>query len=262
VAEIFISYARKDQEFVLKLAGDLRQRGVDIWLDQDEIEAGSDRWDDQVEAALAACPKFLIVLSPASVESQNVKDELGFALDERKPIFPILYQQCTIPFRVRRFQRFDFTVDYDKPFAALVAVLTSETVPLTSLPEIDDHLEELTEPLVSAHPELAETIAVLNEYLYKQQHRLFRLEPAADLLNIQPGMLERLLGLYENRGIVERVETYLCPQDEEILEINENNTLWCDLCTTEYEPDECEQGVAYRQAQNQQEPDSTANDKD
>jgi len=35
----FFSYSRADSEFVLKLATDLRNAGIDIWLDQLDIPA-------------------------------------------------------------------------------------------------------------------------------------------------------------------------------------------------------------------------------
>jgi TIR domain len=37
---IFLSYARADNEFALKLAQDLRAAGVSLWVDQFDIEPG------------------------------------------------------------------------------------------------------------------------------------------------------------------------------------------------------------------------------
>ncbi|NIV92430.1 hypothetical protein GWN42_06400 [candidate division KSB1 bacterium] len=51
----------------------------------------------------------MVILSPTSVASENVMDEVGFALEEKKRIFPVLYRRCKIPFRIRRIQRSDFT---------------------------------------------------------------------------------------------------------------------------------------------------------
>ena len=42
---------------------------------------GGVRWDDAVEEALHASPCLLVVLSSASVNSDNVKDEISFGLD-------------------------------------------------------------------------------------------------------------------------------------------------------------------------------------
>ncbi|MFQ5632140.1 MAG: toll/interleukin-1 receptor domain-containing protein, partial [bacterium] len=84
----FICYARDDKEFVRKLANDLRAAGVNIWMDVLDIPAGA-RWDRAVDDALDACARLLIVLSPEAVASENVLDELAFALDEKKPIVPV-----------------------------------------------------------------------------------------------------------------------------------------------------------------------------
>ena len=43
---VFISYAREDDDFVLKLATELKDRGISVWLDQWDIPAGAD-WDQR-----------------------------------------------------------------------------------------------------------------------------------------------------------------------------------------------------------------------
>lgn len=106
--ELFISYAREDSDFALKLSTDLRAAGAKIWLDQLDIRGG-DSWDDAIEDALKRCDSFLVILSPASVSSYNVKDEIAVALDENKSILPVLYTSCEEPFRLRRKQYFDLS---------------------------------------------------------------------------------------------------------------------------------------------------------
>lgn len=119
---IFVSYARVDQEFALRLAKALRGFGFDVWIDQLDIQAGK-RWDREIEVALERCPAFLIVLSPASVASDNVLDEVNFALEHGKDIVPVLYQPCNVPFRLRRFQRVDFIGDESAAMNAARAAL-------------------------------------------------------------------------------------------------------------------------------------------
>jgi hypothetical protein len=105
---IFICYARKDTRFVLRLATRLKERGVPIWLDQWDIPPGVD-WDQYIDSALHSCAKFLIVLSPVSVASNEVRGELRWALNKSKPIVPVLYQACDIPRRLELTQHVDFT---------------------------------------------------------------------------------------------------------------------------------------------------------
>jgi hypothetical protein len=104
----FISYSRSDSSFAIKLAKDLKSAGFEVWLDQLDIPTGA-RWDDEVEAALESCKTFVIVLSPESIQSQNVKDEVGFAIDSGKDILPVRIKSGDIPFRLRRFQYVDFS---------------------------------------------------------------------------------------------------------------------------------------------------------
>lgn len=111
-SNIFMSYSRKDSDFALKLAKDLRSVGANIWIDQLDVKLGQN-WDDVTEKALISCDIMLLVLSPKSVDSKNVRDEIAYALDEGKHIFPVLYEPCKVPLRVRRLQRSDFTDSYE-----------------------------------------------------------------------------------------------------------------------------------------------------
>ena len=104
----FISYSRVNSDFAVNIAKDLKLAGFDVWLDQLDIPTGA-RWDDEIEKALEASNIFLIVLSPESIQSQNVKDEIGYAIDAGKHILPVVIENCKVPFRLRRFQYVDFT---------------------------------------------------------------------------------------------------------------------------------------------------------
>jgi len=124
----FISYSRANSDFAVRLAKDLKAAGQDVWLDQLDIPTGS-RWDDELEKALRSCTSFLIILSPESIKSQNVKDEIGYAIDSGKHILPIMIKQCEVPFRLRRFQYVDFTNEahdeYDERFRETKALLSN-----------------------------------------------------------------------------------------------------------------------------------------
>lgn len=130
---VFISYARVDQDFVLRLAALLKERSVPIWLDQGNIEAGAD-WDRSIENGLRNCNKFLIVLSPAAVDSNQVRGELQTAVDDNKTIVPVIYQSCTVPRMLRLIQHIDMTggkLD-DQTIDKLVAALLRHPEQATS----------------------------------------------------------------------------------------------------------------------------------
>ena len=115
----FFSYARKDTEFALKLAQKLRAAGVDLWLDQLDI-LGGQHWDLAIDKALKTCQGMIVILSPESVASYNVMDEVSCALEERKLVVPVLLRRCDIPFRLRRVQYIDYTVDDELRFHHLL----------------------------------------------------------------------------------------------------------------------------------------------
>ncbi|HEX7189985.1 MAG TPA: toll/interleukin-1 receptor domain-containing protein [Thermoanaerobaculia bacterium] len=123
MANYFLSYARTDSEFALRLANDLRAGGVDLWIDQRDIQP-SQQWDRAIEAALRDCDAVVVVLSPRSVASDNVLDEVGFAIDHDKDVIPVLFEQCEVPIRITRLQRIDFTGNYPAALARCIAVLT------------------------------------------------------------------------------------------------------------------------------------------
>ena len=113
----FFSYSRDDSPFVTRLAADLKTAGISAWLDTRDIPPGRE-WDRAIEAALAKIPRMILILSPSSAASRNVRDEISFAIDSGKEIFPVLYRTCELPLQVRRLQYVDFRDDYEAGRAA------------------------------------------------------------------------------------------------------------------------------------------------
>jgi predicted nucleotide-binding protein len=89
----FISYSWKDNDFVASLYDDLHQVGIRCWLDEKELRAGA-RLADQIDRAIQAHDKVLLVLSHDSIRSAWVRLELRNALrlerERRKTVlFPL-----------------------------------------------------------------------------------------------------------------------------------------------------------------------------
>lgn len=126
IPKFFVSYSRKDSEFVKKLVKELRDAKASLWLDSD-LEPGV-LWDSAIEKALNNCEGLLIILSEDSVSSINVQDEISFALDERKIIIPVLIKNCTIPFRIRRLQYIDLFSNYTFGLSKLMVALKLDIV--------------------------------------------------------------------------------------------------------------------------------------
>jgi hypothetical protein len=89
--EIFISYSRRDQEFVTRLASDLNAQVAGVWFDQTTIELGQ-KWHDEIMDGIRDCKAFILVLSPDSMESKYVNEEVSKALELGKTIFPVIYR--------------------------------------------------------------------------------------------------------------------------------------------------------------------------
>jgi hypothetical protein len=154
---IFFSYSRVDSPFVLKLAKDLREAGVNVWLDQLDIAAGS-HWDSSIEKALHSSKTLLIILSSTSVASDNVMDEVSYALEEGKTVIPILLSNCDTPFRLRRLQRIDFTGDYQSGFNSLLeAINVKETNRTNKINTISETIHKANSPKTEAAATLPAT---------------------------------------------------------------------------------------------------------
>jgi hypothetical protein len=88
MAHVFISYSRKDSEYVGRLAAALEKEGLSVWLDE-RIDYGT-KWPRVIEEKVDTCGAFVLVMSQFSKESDWVQKELARALHKKKEIFPVL----------------------------------------------------------------------------------------------------------------------------------------------------------------------------
>ena len=121
--KIFFSYSRADgSDFALRLALDLKKEGFNVWIDQQDIRAGSE-WDLEIEKALETCDCLLFVETEKSVISNNVLDEVYYALEQKKKVIPVILQDSKTPFRLQRLQHVDFTKVYSAGLTHLIREL-------------------------------------------------------------------------------------------------------------------------------------------
>jgi hypothetical protein len=137
MARVFISYSRKDEEFVRRLATDLDGFDADVWIDVEDIRSGDD-WSDSIQQALDDCQVMILVISPDSMASSNVADEWKYFRDEGKPVIPVLLEPARVHFQLRRIQYVDFhSQDYDTAFGQLHSELRRKGIALTPLSDAD-----------------------------------------------------------------------------------------------------------------------------
>lgn len=115
--DIFISYSRKNSRFVKKLAADLEQHQISVWLDTQEIEVG-DQFRIKIEEGIASSRYFCLVLSPASLKSFFVRKfelESAFTLmmhrGKESFILPIMLKRPSdpLPLMLASFHYLDFS---------------------------------------------------------------------------------------------------------------------------------------------------------
>lgn len=97
-AEVFLSHSSNDRDMAARLASAMTAHGVPVFYAPQNI-LGAQQWQNEILAALQRCDWFLVLLSPAAVESMWVKREVAFALKERRyedRIVPLLYQSCQL----------------------------------------------------------------------------------------------------------------------------------------------------------------------
>lgn len=115
---IFISHSSSDTEFATRLAKDLINRGLHVWLDVFDIAPGSD-WNLSIQEALTHSKYVLIVWSKASVISSEVLAEVFQAKAAGKLIIQVFIDDCKRPAQFDRLQNIDFRLDYDEAFSKL-----------------------------------------------------------------------------------------------------------------------------------------------
>ena len=132
--KIFISYSRKDTDFVRKLAGDLEKAGYDVWWDITDLRGGDD-WVRQIPTAIEASQFVIVVLSPNSIASEWVEKEYTQALSLRKKIIPIMLAPCNVPFSLNTINYVNFAVgEYEDNFKSILRALGYTGEPPTVTP--------------------------------------------------------------------------------------------------------------------------------
>ena len=106
MSQVFISYSRRDIEFVQRLAEDLQAAGLTVWYDLSGLDGGT-QWGIEIQSAIEKSQYFLVVLSPSSLASKWVQREFLYAEDFEIKVIPLQYQPCRLPMWLRDVQLID-----------------------------------------------------------------------------------------------------------------------------------------------------------
>ena len=94
MADVFVSYSRRDSVFVGRLADGVSGRGKEVWLDVEGIADG-EVFPEAIKRAIEQSDAFLFVITPESVHSAYCENEVEYARDMSKRIVPVLRE--TVP---------------------------------------------------------------------------------------------------------------------------------------------------------------------
>jgi hypothetical protein len=94
MADVFISYSRKDTAFVRRLHDALAARNRDTWVDWEDIPLTAEWWSE-IQRGIEAADTFVFVISPDSARSKMCFDEVEHAHRNNKRIVPILHREVT-----------------------------------------------------------------------------------------------------------------------------------------------------------------------
>jgi hypothetical protein len=89
---IFASYAHEDMREVFGLIRKLNSARYRLWYDEG-IEPGNE-WPEVVGKAVLCCSQFMVFMSPAAIESRNVRNEINLASADGKSIL-VIYLKAT-----------------------------------------------------------------------------------------------------------------------------------------------------------------------
>lgn len=126
IGKVFISHSSKDKNFVDRFISDLTAHGIPVWYDKLDIKIG-DSVPGKINIGLSEAKYFLIVLSPDSIDSLWVQEELNAALMRQIVsngtfVIPILIRDCAIPPLLAHRRYADFCSSYEDGLAEVLAI--------------------------------------------------------------------------------------------------------------------------------------------
>lgn len=125
VKQIFISYAGKDREIAQRLANDLQREGFRVWIAPDTIHA-SEIWPEAIDKGLRESSHFMVLLSPAAMDSPWVNLETSAAIGLERlgetTIIPLLVEKCEMPALLGVYQYIPFHT-YEEGWKLLLRIL-------------------------------------------------------------------------------------------------------------------------------------------
>lgn len=135
MADVFISYARANTDFVRKLVDALRDSGRDVWVDFEDIPFGTEWWNEIVEG-IEQSSVGIFVISDDSIASQYCSLEIAQMMQNQKKLVPIVavspaeenIEKLPKIIRDLNWIYFDAEDDFDTVFPKLITTMDTDFV--------------------------------------------------------------------------------------------------------------------------------------
>ena len=105
--DVFLAYSALDRSLAQEYADAFRSVGSSVWWDLEDIPIGR-VFEDEIFRALADCACVVVLWTPASVESDWVRREAEFAVQQSK-LVPVIAERVEIPTPFDRFNTADLS---------------------------------------------------------------------------------------------------------------------------------------------------------
>ena len=207
---VFISYSHADRPKAEAIANSLNESGISVWWDQWDIQLGDSLITKIFEHGLSKATHFIVLLSPASVNSTWVKEELGIAtirrIEEMVRVIPVLVQDAEIPSALRSLLWVDLRSDFDTGINRIKNVILGISEKPPSLERPDVSLVEVIYPYSRAATAIGNFIIRSSSDVGIAQ-TAFRGEDISQNLSLAPETVNDALDELEASGLVRVVRT-------------------------------------------------------
>lgn len=110
--DVFVSYAREDQDSAFVIVEELKAAGFSVWWD-DRIEAAT-RWEDDIVRQLTVSKVVLVLWSPFASASEWVWQEARYGLNN-SALVPVFIRRCQLPSEFLHIHTLDLTTWRGEP---------------------------------------------------------------------------------------------------------------------------------------------------
>ncbi|WP_405274232.1 toll/interleukin-1 receptor domain-containing protein, partial [Methanobrevibacter sp.] len=86
--EVYISYSKKDSEIAMQICEAIESNDIRCWISSRDLDRKKDPIE-QMANAIQSAENVVLIYSKNAMESQNVKNEISFALSNQISVIPV-----------------------------------------------------------------------------------------------------------------------------------------------------------------------------